>query len=408
MKARSIVVALPLAAALVASSCGSGSSSDGSPTSESTLDVTATDARSDDTTASTSTSTSPSTSTSTTTDVEPSTDPTSTTSTTPSTTTTAPSTSTSTSTPTSTSPSPSSEGPAIDIAAVSLVGVAFDGAPPGDVVAAELETALGAPDHDTGWLAMPPKLVCTGNLDYRNVQWGDFRIVLERSSDGGVSPFFGWSVGLAAISLVPGDLMDWSQSSDITTTAGIGLGDPAGDLLASDFDNLRRADPTTLQAIGPRVITIETDADDEIVGFASGRTDCIGGDIASIPCDRPVPVYSLPDGTPTQRPSIDDDSAFWAVEQIDDPQVDNTITESLETDETSFFELAATAPIRASSGETTVVAIPIGDPGVGGWAFVVVDDRIECDRLLRTPFPFEEDPARRYAETLAMGFNPQL
>lgn len=298
--------------------------------------------------------------------------------------------------------------PAIDIAGTSLSVPAVGGSTPADAVAAELGSALGEPDRDTDWLPMPPKLTCTGNLDYREIQWDDFRIVLERSGTGDVSPFFGWSLGLADIPLVPGELTDWSDGTGITTTGGIGLGDPAADLLATGADNLRRADPTTLQAIGPRVITIETDANDDIVGFGSGRNDCIGGDIAAIPCDRPVPVYRLPDGTPTERPSIDADSAFWAVERIDDPVPDNTVTERLGDVDQGLVENARQGPNQVRSGESVVSPIPTGDPGVGGWTFYVFDDRIDCVRVLSTPFPFELDGAIAYAEALATGFDPQL
>lgn len=300
------------------------------------------------------------------------------------------------------------EAPVIDIDGAALSTVNSRDPEAGAQMVADLATAFGEADLDSGWLPMPPKLACTGNVDFRNLQFGDLRIVLERTGPNAPSSFTGWSLGVASIPLAPGSLADPAVATGLTTVDGIGLGDPASELLATGADNLQRTDASTLVAIGARVITIETDENDDIVGFGSGRTDCIGGDIVGIPCDRPVPVYTLPDGTPTGEAAVDESSAFWAVEQIEEPSPNNTVTETFESDVTDFFELALDAPIRGTSGSTTLVAIPIGDPGVGGWAFVVLDDRTGCERLLRTPFPFEEDEAAAYAQRLAEGMNPQL
>ena len=274
----------------------------------------------------------------------------------------------------------------------------------------DLTQRLGAPTEDTDWRAMPPTLACTGNLDYRSVHWGDLRIVIERRTDGAESVLTGWSLGRASIPLAPtrSDDSDLEPPTAATTIEGVGIGDPVSDIGAATVSQL---DETTWQIPAGGGVLIETDGQQRIVGIATGRGDCIGLDITHLPCNRPVPVFELPDGSPAGDVSFDEGAAFWGIENGNaGDDFSNFVSEILggvPADDPRPRN-AATGSTQAVSGDTTVSAVPNGDPGARGWRFYVFDAGTECVRVLSTSATLTLPGARNYAQTLVDALNPQL
>jgi hypothetical protein len=340
----------------------------------------------------------------------PSTVPTNSTTTSTSTSTSTTSTSTTcSSTSTTTQPSDGSDADD-DLALIDLESATLAGWPFDDGLIDRITTALGAPMAASGWLAMPPKLACTGNLEYRETNWGNVRVVEEREAEGEPIRPSAWSVGLAPPGIAPSRSFFDLEPTGVTTTNGVGIGDPVADI---DIDNMfGQTGPFTWQVAGARAILISTDADDRIVGFSSSRNDCIGLDIAYLPCDRPVPIFTLPDGSPTGEVRIDDDRAIWGGDPMDPEDV--FVVERLGGPEPDSDTLAiavqvlADGGIRATRGPLRVAVVPIADPPVGQSQFFLFDDRSDCIRQFWVSQGLDPTELENYASRLIDEWNPQI
>lgn len=317
---------------------------------------------------------------------------------------------------TSTTTTTTEEPEASSTALIDLDAATFAGWPddvddePGALVE-RLTDVLGEPTADTDWRPMPPKLACTGNLDYRAVHWGDVRVVLERADEDAPGFVESWSVGDARPGISPARVVsDISPASGVTTIDGVGIGDPAALL---DPETVFESGANTLAVPGVRAIVIETDDDGRIIGFAGGRNDCLGLDIAALPCDRPVPVFTLPNGEPTGEVSIDAGIAYWGVSETTSTG-DNLISENIggidRSDDIVGLAYAniVEGRITASDGTLTVGVVPVGDLPGGASQAIVFDTRTDCIRQFFIGPGLDADELETYITRLIAEWNPKL
>lgn len=144
-----------------------------------------------------------------------------------------------------------------------------------DPFVAAVSARYGAPDVDTGWLAMPDEWTCTGAGQYRNVVWGDLLVVFERTDQD--ERMTGWWVGTDRRVLAPVLVGDDPAASSlgIDTDIGLRLGGPAAVVEGMPGSGLQADGRITLIGGGSHLAIATRDG--TVTGFGTGRLDCIDG-----------------------------------------------------------------------------------------------------------------------------------
>ena len=138
-----------------------------------------------------------------------------------------------------------------------------------DPFVAAVSDVFGAPDSDTGWIAVPTDFPCLENGEYRSVFWGDLRVVFERSSND--ERITAWSVGDQSLPLLaPNDPFRPVESLGLGSQ-GLQLGDPVSVL--DQFELVFEEDGGYFTVGGVIGRSVRADRG-SITAFAVGRLDC--------------------------------------------------------------------------------------------------------------------------------------
>ena len=138
----------------------------------------------------------------------------------------------------------------------------------------DVSGALGDPDADTGWIAMPEEYACTGATEFRSLLWADIRFVLARSADPGITYVAGWSIGETALLYSPVLDGEITEPSGITTTDGIGLGTSVDRLEDVEWAQFWRQDNQFFGLVGTGPVSFQLDPADRVVAMSYEQNDC--------------------------------------------------------------------------------------------------------------------------------------
>lgn len=282
--------------------------------------------------------------------------------------------------------------PTIDFATGAIGGYAY--LSPSDGLVEEFTSSLRTPTSDTDWRPVPVRERCSFNDEYRYVTWGDLQFLLERAPDQ--DPIVaGWALGDRTIlGPTPPDRVE-APATGLTSDAGVGLGSaPTNlDVAYSIFNSGRLLVIDGVPVYG----SIEGGT---IADLFSGPLDCPALDLSEFTCTRPIPIRTLPDGTPASDVSRGEGLARWGVDTAG-PNGENVVTQILAGPEPTAAQAARNAAIGAQIEPLDVRVVAADDPSSEVANVFVFDSGTDCVRLLQVGPGLDAPQLQEYAGVLA-------